>query len=453
MSDDVYELYAIRYATNPRRRRVENLMWVAPDDPHDTPMPMDFFVWAAVSPSRTVVIDTGADERTCAGPRAPVPALPDGRPRPHRHRCRGRPAGGDDAPPLGSRRQPRLVPGRRSCTCSGRSWRTRRARAWPGPFLRRPYDPEQVATYLRRAYAGRVTFHDGAEEIAPGLSIHAAGGHTPGMQVVRVNTRRGQVVLTSDAVHYYENLDAENPFPVLVSTIDYVETLHRLRDLADGRDHLVPGHDPLVLASYPPARPELAGVVARLDVDPATTYGGGPGMKVRAAILWEQGHQPDERRPTRRGGGRPRRSRPRRAAGAHHGCRAVPLGLVGDHRRSAAHHARRHRPRGGRRGGGRRSGRRWAGRRGPGGDGLRRELWPVRVLCRRPAEPVSVVVVGSHSRDAPDREPASFDRRPVAAPLQRDLGVRRAGGRGARARWSGSIPTCRRRWPRSSAAR
>ncbi len=42
MSDDVYELYAIRYATNPRRRRVENLMWVAPDDPHDAPMPMDF---------------------------------------------------------------------------------------------------------------------------------------------------------------------------------------------------------------------------------------------------------------------------------------------------------------------------------------------------------------------------------------------------------------------------
>jgi hypothetical protein len=40
MSDDVYELYAIRYATNPRRRRVENLMWVAPDDPHDAPMPM-----------------------------------------------------------------------------------------------------------------------------------------------------------------------------------------------------------------------------------------------------------------------------------------------------------------------------------------------------------------------------------------------------------------------------
>jgi glyoxylase-like metal-dependent hydrolase (beta-lactamase superfamily II) len=136
-------------------------------------------------------------------------------------------------------------------------------------FLRRPYDPEQIAAFICRFWQGQVTFHEGDEEIAPGLSLHAMGGHTPGMQVVRVNTRRGQVVLTSDAVHYYENLEAENPFPVLVNTIDYVEALHRVQELADGPDHLVPGHDPLVLARYPAASPELAGLVARLDVEPA----------------------------------------------------------------------------------------------------------------------------------------------------------------------------------------
>ena len=267
MSDDVYELYAIRYGTNPRRRRVENFMWVAPDDPHDTPMPMDFFVWAAVSSSRVVVIDTGADERTCVARghqflRCPTEGLGligiDATEvqqvvTTHLH--------WDHAGNLASFPKAQLHVQRNELAHASGPCMAR-------PLLRRPYDPEQVAAYLRRAYAGRVTFHDGADEIAPGLSIHAAGGHTPGMQVVRVNTRRGQVVLTSDAVHFYENLDAENPFPVLVSTIDYVETLHRLRDLADGPDHLVPGHDPLVLASYPPARPELAGLVARLDVDP-----------------------------------------------------------------------------------------------------------------------------------------------------------------------------------------
>jgi glyoxylase-like metal-dependent hydrolase (beta-lactamase superfamily II) len=268
MTDDVYELYAIRYATNPRRRRVENVMWVAPDDPHDAPMPMDFFIWAAVSPARTVVIDTGADERTCAARghqflRCPTDGLGQiGIDASDVQQVITTHLHWDHAGNLGSFPAAQL-----------HVQRTELAHA-SGPcmaraFLRRPYDPEQVAAYLRRVYAGRVTFHDGDEEIVPGLSIHAVGGHTPGMQVVRVNTRRGRVVLTSDAAHYYENLDAENPFPVLVSTIDYVEALHRLRDLADGRDHLVAGHDPLVLASYPPSRPELAGVVARLDVDPA----------------------------------------------------------------------------------------------------------------------------------------------------------------------------------------
>jgi hypothetical protein len=30
----------------------------------------------------------------------------------------------------------------------------------------------------------------------------------------------------------------------------------------------VPGHDPLVMKFYPPPSPELAGIVARLDVAP-----------------------------------------------------------------------------------------------------------------------------------------------------------------------------------------
>jgi len=269
MGDDVYELYAIRYGTNQRRRRVENLIWVAPDDPHDAPMPMDFFVWAAVSPSRVVVIDTGADEATCRARGHDFLRCPtDGLGRigvdasdvhqvvtTHLHWDH---AGNLDSFPNAQLHLQRAEMVHASGPCMNRA------------FLRRPYDPDQIGAYLRRLYAGRVTFHDGADELTPGLSLHAVGGHTPGMQVVRVNTRRGQVVLTSDAVHYYENLDAENPFPVLVSTIDYVEALHRVRELADGPDHLVPGHDPMVLACYPPVRPDLAGVVARLDVEPTT---------------------------------------------------------------------------------------------------------------------------------------------------------------------------------------
>ena len=59
MEPDTYEVYAVRYAHHPRRAS-ENFLG---GDPHDGPMPIDFFVWAIVSENagekRTFVVDTG----------------------------------------------------------------------------------------------------------------------------------------------------------------------------------------------------------------------------------------------------------------------------------------------------------------------------------------------------------------------------------------------------------
>jgi glyoxylase-like metal-dependent hydrolase (beta-lactamase superfamily II) len=193
MAEMHYRVFALRYGSNHRRRRAENVIFRGQGEDHDAPMPMDFFIWAITGPA---------------------------------------------GPPM----------------CSD--------------FLRRPYDAGQLGEWLTELYRGRVTFHCGDDEIAPGISIHHVGGHTPGMQVVRVSTARGQVVLASDAVHYYENLTEENPFPVLVSTIDYIGALRTVARLADGPDHIVPGHDPLVLSRFPAARPGLADAAA-LHLEPA----------------------------------------------------------------------------------------------------------------------------------------------------------------------------------------
>jgi hypothetical protein len=87
---------------------------------------------------------------------------------------------------------------------------------------------------------------------------------------VRVNTARGQVVLASDASHYYENMEAGEPFVVVDSITDMLEGHRTLYRLAESPRHVVPGHDPLVMSRYPAPRPELEGVVVRLDVEPAT---------------------------------------------------------------------------------------------------------------------------------------------------------------------------------------
>ena len=118
---------------------------------------------------------------------------------------------------------------------------------------------------VRRVFNGRVVFHDGDEEIAPGVSVHHVGGHTMGMQIVRVETRRGIVVLASDSSHLYANMEREIPYPIAYNIGEVLEGYRRARALASSRDHIIPGHDPLVMNRYPAASPALEGWVARLD--------------------------------------------------------------------------------------------------------------------------------------------------------------------------------------------
>jgi glyoxylase-like metal-dependent hydrolase (beta-lactamase superfamily II) len=98
--------------------------------------------------------------------------------------------------------------------------------------------------------------------------VHFVGGHTMGLQVVRIWTRRGWVVLASDASHLYANMEQGRAFPVLYNLADMLAGHQKAYALAESPRHVIPGHDPLVLQRYPAPHPKLQGVVARLDIDP-----------------------------------------------------------------------------------------------------------------------------------------------------------------------------------------
>lgn len=134
--------------------------------------------------------------------------------------------------------------------------------------LRATMNVADVLDMVRHVYADRVIYHDGEAALAPGLSLHLIGGHTSGLQCVRVFTRRGWVVLASDACHLYANLLRTKPFPIVVDLAAMLEGFRTVVRLAASVDHVVPGHDPAVLTRYPPPRPDLEGIVVRLDVDP-----------------------------------------------------------------------------------------------------------------------------------------------------------------------------------------
>jgi glyoxylase-like metal-dependent hydrolase (beta-lactamase superfamily II) len=268
MTEFDYELFAIRYATRDARRAAHFIG----GDPHDGPMPMDYFVWVARGGGRTFVIDTGfnadvSQKRQRTFLRCPVEALA---------------ALGIDANAVEDvilthlhydhvgnfDRFPKArfhLQERELAYATGRYMHY--------PRLSHSFEVEDVCGIVRLNYAGRVMFYNGDAELAPGLTVHAVGGHSAGLQFVRVKTARGFVVLASDVTHFYENMASCRPFTTAFHIGEMLEGFDRLLALAPDEGHIVPGHDPLVMKLYPAPSPELEGVAVRLDAPPS---GGAP---------------------------------------------------------------------------------------------------------------------------------------------------------------------------------
>ena len=130
------------------------------------------------------------------------------------------------------------------------------------------YTVDNVVDMVRQVYCGRVAFVAGDAEIAPGVTVHCIGGHTLGIQCVRVRTARGWVVLASDASHMYDNFQEMAPYPIVSDVRTMLHGFERLKAWAESPRHIIPGHDPLVMERYPTANLSSEGVVVRLDVDP-----------------------------------------------------------------------------------------------------------------------------------------------------------------------------------------
>lgn len=242
-----YEVFAIRYASVLRARQ-SNFIDPVDGDPH-APLALDFFVWLVRGHAQLLLVDTGF---------SPASALARGRsflrPVAESLRTLGVEPGQvadlaithlhyDHAGCVDQYPQARIwLQEREMQYATGRCMCERSARHF--------FEVDDIAVVLRRIHAGQVLLIDGGHEIAPGIELHRIGGHTDGLQVVRVHTRKGWVVLASDAAHYGENLRRRNPFPALHSRPDMERGYALIESLADGEDRIVPGHDPLVCQRF-----------------------------------------------------------------------------------------------------------------------------------------------------------------------------------------------------------
>jgi glyoxylase-like metal-dependent hydrolase (beta-lactamase superfamily II) len=235
-----WEVYAIRYGRHERTAQTNFLLPVP--DAHEA-MPLDYFIWLLRAPDgREIVVDTGFDEETAAARGRTIA----------RNVRDSLKAMGTDAAKVSDvfhlqEREMQFATGRHMCVHA----------------IRLPFEAAHVVAMVKALYADRVVFHDGDGEVAPGVSVHRVGGHSDGLQVVRVQTARGPVVLASDAMHFYANALSGNPFPIIFDLGAMAAGWRAAKKLAGGDDsRVIPGHDPDVRRRFPEVAGQGGEVVA-----------------------------------------------------------------------------------------------------------------------------------------------------------------------------------------------
>ena len=138
---------------------------------------------------------------------------------------------------------------------AGEAWQSRRTHGG--------IDPDDVLAAVKLNIGGRMTLVNGdAQEILPGISCYTGGKHTWASQFVTVNTAAGTVVLASDNLYLYENLEKHVPIAATLDADSNLRAQDRMKQLAAKPELIVPGHDPAVMTRFPAVRPGVVRVAS-----------------------------------------------------------------------------------------------------------------------------------------------------------------------------------------------
>ena len=137
---------------------------------------------------------------------------------------------------------------------AGSAWQSRRTHGG--------IDPDDVIAAVKLNIAGKLGLVNGdAQEILPGITCYTGGKHTYASQFVGVRTKGGTVVLASDNVYLYENLEKHVPIAATLDAASNLRAQDRMKELAGDAARIVPGHDPAVMKRFT----EIAPGVVRID--------------------------------------------------------------------------------------------------------------------------------------------------------------------------------------------
>jgi glyoxylase-like metal-dependent hydrolase (beta-lactamase superfamily II) len=278
-----YEVTAVRYGSRSTTKSDVFLHYDSYAEP-DEPIGMDYYFWVARSPARTILVDCGFNEqsgarrgRTMLCP--PVTAL------------RRLDVAPDDVDLLiVTHGHYDHIGNLEEFPAAELIMSAREYEFWTGPLAGRPLfatssEASDINALRRARNSGQLRLlptpgADAApapQDVADGVRVLEVGGHTPGELVVLVSDGDGEVVLASDALHYYDELRLDRPFRHVTDLPAMYQAYELLRGLAaEPTRYLVAGHDPEVMSRFPAlaqtADRDVAGLAVRIgpaDAGPA----------------------------------------------------------------------------------------------------------------------------------------------------------------------------------------
>ena len=124
--------------------------------------------------------------------------------------------------------------------------------AWRAGGKHGGVEPDDVLTLIKLNMAGKVNIVAGDNvEIIDGIKVYTGGRHTYASQYLSARTANGTVVIASDNMYLYENLEKHAPIAQTFDADSNLKAQDRMKEIASKPDFIVPGHDPLVFVKFP----------------------------------------------------------------------------------------------------------------------------------------------------------------------------------------------------------
>lgn len=245
-----YEVYALRYAsrdTMASEKYYRYELYAEPDKEYRT----DYYFWLARNNERTVLVDCGYSEMSATARNRRV----DTHPIDLLARLDVSPADVDHV--VLSHMHFDHVGNVGLFPNATFSMARPEFEFWTGPYSDRPciawaVQPDEVRAVDELRREGRLYLMDQpTEELFPGIRLTTLPGHTPGQLITEVDAGPEQIVLASDAIHFYDEMRLDRPFQIFTELEGMYRTYERLRNLAARPSTtIIAGHDPEVMTMF-----------------------------------------------------------------------------------------------------------------------------------------------------------------------------------------------------------